>query len=82
MTRPAPRPLATVTRHPSAAQQAQALVPLTHYTAQCAAIRTAAELVREVRTRKAAQQHTVPMAHFNHLVARLDALAALLKEET
>jgi hypothetical protein len=78
---PAPRPLATVTRHPNAAQQAQVLVPLATYSAQCAAIRTAAELVREIRTRKARQEHTVPMSYFNHLAERLDTLAALLKEE-
>lgn len=82
MTRPAPRPLATVTRIPTQAEQAMATLPLDQLTALFAATRTAAELVREVRTRKAHQEHTVPMAYFNHLAARLDAFAALLKEET
>jgi hypothetical protein len=77
---PAPRPLATVTRIGTPAEQAMVTVPAARYVAQCAALQAAATLVREIRTRAAAQNHRVPHREYKALAARLEALAPLLEE--
>jgi len=77
---PSPRPLATVTRIPTAAEQAMVMIPVAVHVAQCTALAAAATLVREIRTRAAAQNHRVPHREYKNLAARLDALAPLLEE--
>ena len=77
---PAPRPLATVTRIPTAAEETMIMIPVAVHIAQCTALAAAAVLVREIRTRAAAQNHRVPDREYKKLAARLEALAPLLEE--
>ena len=78
---PAPRPLATVRRLPTAAETTQALIPIPTLLALYAVNTAAATLVREIRTRAAGQEHRVPHREYKALAARLEALAPLLEEE-
>jgi len=77
---PAPRPLATVRRLPTAAETTQALVPIPTLLALYAVNAAAAELVRIVRERDRQGWRKVPRAEFDHLAARLETLAPLLEE--
>lgn len=81
MTRPSPRPLATVRRLPTAAEETQAMLPVRDLIAMQATVSAAAVLVREIRNRRARQEHRVPDREYKALAARLEALGELLKED-